>query len=96
MPASKHYGFLTAAATQPDAAVSPDNAGRVSLFIQNTGANPGLLRFGNPCKVDGTDIAVAAGAAIQFNENSAIIRQSFWLYSALATTWAIVEAVNNG
>lgn len=94
----KHYGAVskaTLAANIPNESerVAPLAPNRTLLVVQNTGANPGLLRFGEPCKGDGTDLVVAAGAFVSWDQADTCPVEAINLVSILGTSWAILEGL---
>jgi hypothetical protein len=101
MPAvrTKQYLVVTTAGagalTGPNVRPAPAGPVRVSLLIQNTGANPGLFRFDGAVRNDGSDITVAAGAflPIFWSEGTACPNESLNFASLLATKWAVIEGV---
>lgn len=75
--------------------LSPATPNRTFLLIQNTGANPGLLRLGNKVQADGGDLTVPAGGAFgPFDIAETCPTESIDIGSALATTWAIIEGTS--
>jgi hypothetical protein len=99
MPAisTKQFKVITPAGSNAPTtcvAASPALPGRTLLLIQNTGANPGLIHFKEGVQGDGSDIAVAAGAfAPLFDHATTCPREKVNLGSASATTWAVLEQV---
>lgn len=90
----KHYGFASLAnadVTQGTVRVAPNNPNRTLITIQNTGANPGLLRWGEPCKGDGSDQVIAAGQDKTYDQADTCPVEAINLASIAGTTWAIVE-----
>lgn len=77
---------------QTSVQISPNNDRRISLIIQNTGANPGLLQFSNPVKGDGSDLTIAALGILILNQDTTCPTEAINVGSALATTWAILES----
>lgn len=101
--ALKQYRALSLAGSQllGGSQVSPATPSRSFLFIQNTGANPGLLQFKNPVKNDGSDLLIISGASFRSDQtysddtlNGPI--ESINLASTLGTTWAIIEITREG
>lgn len=95
MPArnAKTYSFTTlagATATRP----LPENPNRVSLMIQNTGANLGNVRFGAPVQAPGSDLAFAPGAIVKWDFPETCPLESVNLFSTASTTWCIVEGTD--
>ena len=92
------YGTTLAAGTDTPASsvrISPKaGAGRRTLLmIQNTGANPGLVRFGEPILGDGTDLLFTPGSGLLFDRASTCPEGAINLGSNLGTTFAILEQV---
>lgn len=99
MPAisSKQYKVITAAGTATDATsrtAAPQAPNRTMLLIQNTGANPGLVHFGENVQGDGSDFLVASGASLPlWDQADTTPKEKINLGSAAGTTWAILEQV---
>lgn len=106
MPATKletkqyrAVSIATAAAGFPAASkrLSPQTdsatATRVSLIVQNTGANPGLVHFAEQVQADGSDIVLGAGERLEYKDARTTPREALNLGSILGTTWAIIEGV---
>jgi hypothetical protein len=75
----------------------PTNPRRIALVIQNTGAAPGLVRFGDTVKNDGSDLLLAAGMFAppwQTPETTPI--ESINFFSQNGTTFAVLETVQGG
>jgi hypothetical protein len=95
MPRAKirQYGVQSKAgekSTRPTPAVGD----RIFLVIQNTGANPGLLRFGGPVRGDGSDLLFAAGSApLIFDQADSCPNDDLNFQSTLGTSWAVLERV---
>lgn len=90
----KHYGEAPAAGTNNPGGsitVTPANPKRIALLIQNTGANPGLVRFEEPIQGDGSDLLFAAGAGLLWDRADTCPVSAINVGSALGTTFAIVE-----
>lgn len=94
MPArkSKHYPAVTGPNADTDPVV-PANERRVALFIQNTGANPGLVRFAGATQGNGSDMAFPAGFVQRWDQADTTPLESISVSSAAATTWCIIETV---
>ena len=77
----------------------PQNPSRCFLYIQNTGANPGLVQFTNRVKGDGSDLLFAPGDTLQFDQysddgfNGPTEAVNFG--SALGTSFAVLEGVRH-
>lgn len=69
----------------------PSNPNRVSLIIQNTGANPGQVRFAEPNQGVGADMLWVAGFLFKWDQADNCPTEAINLSSVLATTWVIVE-----
>jgi hypothetical protein len=72
----------------------PTNPRRLGLVIQNTGAAPGLVRFGDTVKNDGSDLLLAAGEfapAWLTPETTPIESVNF--FSESGTTFCVIETV---
>lgn len=91
----KHYGAVSTAnadVAKGSVRVAPASADRTFFTIQNTGANPGLLRFGEPCKGDGSDIVFAINSPpMVWDQADTCPVEAINLASVLGTTWAIAE-----
>lgn len=100
MPArTKQYRVLVPANTNTNAAsvrAAPQTPGRVSLWIQNTGANPGLLRFKENIQGDLGDFTLAPGAFFPTDLSSPCPTEAINVGSAAGTTFAILEMVGEG
>lgn len=99
MPAisTKQFKVITPAGSNTPTtcvAASPAIPGRTLLLIQNTGANPGLVHFKEGVQGDSSDIEVASkGFVPLFDQVATCPKEKVNLGSILATTWAIVEQV---
>ena len=72
--------------------VSPATPERNLLTVQNTGANPALLRFEYPVTQDGSDLVLLPGdAPLLFD--TVVPVQSLNFLSVLGTTIAVVEGL---
>lgn len=95
----KQTVIRSAAATNtPETSVrlSPETPGRTFLYIQNTGASPGLLRFAEKVLGDNGDIMVAAGGFVgPFTIPETCPSEAINVGSAAGTTWAIIEGVTS-
>jgi hypothetical protein len=83
-------------ATGPNAstaAVVPANPFRIAVFIQNTGANPGLARFGGPVQANGSDMAFTAGQSQKWDQADTCPQDALTFQSTAATTWCVIETV---
>lgn len=92
----KQFQILTPAGSNtPTTSVqaSPGIPGRSLLFIQNNGANPGRLHFKETVQNDSTDIIIAAGDTILFDQSDTCPREKVNLGSLLATSWVLLEQV---
>lgn len=92
--ADKHYGAAPLAGTNNPTGslrVTPANPKRISLLIQNTGANPGLVRFEEPIQGNGSDLLFAAGAGLLWDKSDACPVSAINVGSELGTSFAIVE-----
>lgn len=90
---SKQY-VVTLAAGQERVGISPQNPDRRQYTVQNTGANPALLRFENAVQFDGGDFEIASKASLSFHNPDTCPRERVNVYSALGTTLAILEGNN--
>lgn len=88
---TKTYPAVTGPGTPTDAICS-ENPTRLAIFVQNTGANPGILRFGTPTQQT-ANIAVAAGAWFNWDQADTSPQEAVFVQSQLATTWTIMETV---
>lgn len=96
MPAlrTKQYGIVsTAAATSVRPGPAVPN--RRYLMIQNTGANPGLFRFGGSTRGDGSDMLFAAGTGVILSTESVCPIEDLNFSSVLGTTWSVIEGVES-
>lgn len=66
---------------------------RTMLMIQNTGLNPGLVRFGEPILGDGTDLLFTPGSGLVFDRSETCPEGAINLGSNLGTSFAILEQV---
>jgi len=92
LPKLKQYSVICAAnqAQRPAPAVGS----RILLSIQNTGANPGLVRFGNDVRGDGGDMALGAGGfSPLFDKPETCPNDALNFFSALGTTFSVIEIV---
>lgn len=91
---SKTY-FVQTGTTGADPSVPPvpTNPARIGLIIQNTGANPGVLRFGGPPQGAGKDLAFSAGQREPWLQSDTTPLEAIYFLSAAATTWCVVEIV---
>lgn len=93
----KHYGAVSVATVlalieaNGSKRVAPAAPDRTLLLIQNTGANPGLLRFSESCKGDGSDLVIAVGSFWLWDQADTCPVEAVNLASVLGTTWAILE-----
>jgi hypothetical protein len=93
-PRTKTYLVKVAAGVNPTTPPVPTNPRRVGLFIQNTGGTPGLMRFADPVKGDGSDIAVAAGAILPpWTQADTTPREAINFFSQNGTTFCVMETV---
>lgn len=73
---------------------SPAVGMRVMLSIQNTGANPGLVRFADVVRLDGGDMVLAAGQfSPLWNQRETCPNEALNFYSAAGTTFSVLEMV---
>lgn len=98
MPATngrtKHYRMLVAANSntpQTSVRASPQTPGRIAMWIQNTGANPGLLHIKENVQGDGSDFTLASGAFINFDQLGTCPTEAINVGSAAGTTFSIIE-----
>lgn len=68
-----------------------DNPSRKSLIIQNTGGNPGQVRFGAANQGPGADLTFIAGQMERWDQPGTCPLESVNLSAVLGTTWCIVE-----
>lgn len=90
---TKTYQVVTAAAA-PSIRPVPENPRRVAIFVQNTGVNPGVMRFGGATAGNGSDIAFATLATLILNQADTCPLESLNFSSVLATTWCVMETVD--
>ena len=99
MPADKatmQYGVTLPGGSNTPATsvrVAAKNARRTLLVIQNTGAQDGLLRFGEPVQGDGTDMLFTAGSGLVWDREMTCPELAINLGSANGTTFTIIEQV---
>lgn len=87
---------IVSAALDTKAAPLPTNQYRIGLRIQNTGANPGLARFGGPVQANGSDMLFASGASEKWSQSDTTPVESVSFYSVAGTTWSVSETVLPG
>lgn len=87
---TKQYVVVCAAAAKSKRA-APDLKNRMSLYIQNTGANAGLVRFGSDCRGDGGDILLASGNALKWDIPETTPNESLNFMSVAGTTFCVYE-----
>lgn len=91
MPAAnlgRHYGASLAAGGASQR-LEPANGRRVLLIIQNTGANPALVRFGTDVTGNGEDFSIAALDFLGYTIPSNCPKGSINALSVLGTTLSI-------
>ncbi len=91
-PKLKQYAVTCAAgqAQRPSPAVGQ----RILLSIQNTGLNPGLVRFGGDVRQDGGDMTLIAGAfSPLFDQVETCPNDSLNFFSVAGTTFSVIEIV---
>jgi hypothetical protein len=96
---SKQYRVLVPAGSNTNTTsirAAPQTPGRIALWIQNTGAQPGLLRFKENVQGDGGDFAIAVGAFFPVDLSAPCPTEAINLGSAAGTTFAILEMVGEG
>lgn len=95
MPALRTKQYLVASpAAGPSTSPGPMVPNRATLRFQNTGANPGLFRFGGATRGDGSDLTVAAGATVSYDQDASTCPKESLNFSSVAgTTWAVIEGV---
>jgi hypothetical protein len=96
MPAVRTKTYLVKAAPGVTTGTPPipTNPRRIALFVQNTGAAPGLVRLGDTVKNDGSDILLASGEFIppwQTPETCPVETVNF--FSTDGTTFCVIETV---
>lgn len=101
MPAvsMKQFKVITPAGsntTQTSVQASPALPGRTLLAIQNVGTAVGLLHFKENVQGDASDLSIAIGEKIIFDQADTCPREKINLGSVTATAWAILEQVTNG
>jgi len=92
----KHYGGLAKAGTnnaQTSVRVTAANPKRILLMIQNTGANPGLVRFEEPIQGDGSDMLFESKSGLVFDRSDTCPQGAVNIGSELGTTFMIMEGV---
>lgn len=90
---NKHYPLATAAGGGSSRPL-PANDKRVSIAIQNTGTNPGQYRFGDSNQGPGPDFTLIAGGFVKWDQADTCPTEGLNLSSVLATTWAVMEGVD--
>ncbi len=96
MPASRTKTYLVKAAPGDTTGTPPipTNPRRLGLIIQNTGAAPGLVRFGDTVKNDGSDLLLAAGTfAPAWSTPETTPVESVNFFSTTGTTFCVIETV---
>lgn len=99
MPAVKktmqYRGLAPLGSNTPETSVrvTAGNGARTMLLIQNTGANDGLVHFGEDVHGDGSDILFTAGAGLLWDRETTVPESAINVGSALGTTFLIVEQV---
>lgn len=76
----------------PNEAICSENPTRIGLFVQNTGANPGVLRIGTPTQQT-ANITFTAQMWINWDQADTCPLEAVFVQSPLATTWTIMETV---
>jgi hypothetical protein len=90
---SKQYGALAAAGADPKR-VASHTPNRRALHIQNTGVNPGSIRFENPNDpADGGDFVLVPGERLGFWTSDTCPREAVNVQSTLGTTFAFLETI---
>jgi hypothetical protein len=90
---TKTYVFASGPGQDLGAPV-PQNPTRIAITIQNTGANPGVMRFGAPPQGSGQDFAWSAGFLYGWDQRDTCPQEAVFLASVAATSWVIVETVD--
>lgn len=90
---NKTYNFVTPTPAGVTQRPVPENPNRVSLVIQNTGAQPGQVRFGAPNLTAAQDFTWAAGQFTKWDQADTCPLDSVNLNSAAATTWTVMEGI---
>ena len=85
------YGVTLPAAVARNG-VAPNQPKRVQLLIQNTGANPATVKFGQPCNSALDGFVLAAGALLNLHDPCP--PESLNFFSTLGTTLSIYEGVS--
>ena len=67
----------------------PVNPSRISLFIQNTGANGGYVRFGSPNQGQGFDVTVVPLGSFKWDQADTCPTEA--LYFTGNTSWCVME-----
>jgi hypothetical protein len=91
-PVNKPYN-VTSVAAAPSQQPVPANPKRVSLIIQNTGANVGYVRFGTSTQGVGLDFEWTAGFLLKWDQADTCPKEGINLSSVAGTTWAIMEGI---
>jgi hypothetical protein len=93
---TKQYGIncLVGSDTpQNSVNVVPSSPNRSMLMIQNTGPNPGVIRFDGPVQGDESDMLFASGSGLLFDRSDTVPETSISFGSALGTTFCVLEQV---
>lgn len=94
-PRTKTYLVKAAAGVTASTPALPSNPRRIALLIQNTGSGPGLVRFGDTVKIDGSDLLLAAGATLPpWTQSDTTPVESVNFYSTTGTTFCVMETVS--
>lgn len=93
---TKNYGINARAGSdnpQTCVQVVPNSPNRAMLLIQNTGGNPGVVRFDGPVQGDGSDLLFDAGSGLLFDRADTCPENLIAFGSALGTTFTVLEQV---
>jgi len=95
MPVAKHY-VGAAAAGAISRRIASAVADRIGLVIQNTGLNPGNIRFENENNpANGGDFTLVPGEFLHFPIPETCPREAVNIISELGTTFSILETVKD-
>lgn len=94
---TKHYLVAATNSTVAIAPPVPTNPKRIALLVQNTGAQLVLMRFTQPVNQDGSDVAIAAGAIVRWDQSDTAPLEAIFFFcgNAAGSTVAVLETVSD-